>query len=131
MLIRESPLTVQQEAIVTQVMDCGFLVHRTMGPGYREPVYHKAFCLELDSRGLKFESEKRINVKYRDWEIPAHRLDVIVEGVVLVELKSVPKMRELHRAQVLSYLKTTGLRVGLLMNFNVVLMKDGFRRVVL
>ena len=131
MLRSESPLTPEQEAIVTESMDCGFTVHRVVGPGYRENIYQTAYCLELESRGLHFEAEKKVLVKYRHWEIPAHRLDVVVEGVVLVELKAVPKLRDIHRAQVISYLKTTGLRVGLLMNFNTVLLKDGFRRIVL
>ena len=131
MLRTASPLTPEQEAIVTASMDCGFTVHRVVGPGYRENIYQTAFCLELESRGLHFEAEKKVLVKYRNWEIPAHRLDVVVEGVVLVELKAVPKLRDIHRAQVISYLKTTGLRVGLLMNFNTVLLKDGFRRIVL
>ena len=130
MLIRESPLSAEEEEIVTDVMDCGFTVHRAVGPGYREIVYETAFCLELDARGLKFEREKRITIKYRNREIPAHRLDVIVEGIVLVELKAVPRLREIHRAQVISYLKTTGLKVGLLMNFNTILFKNGFKRVV-
>jgi GxxExxY protein len=82
-------------------------------------------------RGIKFECEKRIEVKYRNWLIPGQRIDLIVASVVLVEIKVVPRLRKLHTSQVLSYLKTTGLRVGLLMNFNTPLFKDGLRRVVL
>lgn len=126
-----TPLTPEQEQLVDAVMDCAFAVHRVLGPGYRERIYQTALCLELDSRGLRFESEKTIDIRYRHWTIPSHRLDLIVEGAVLVELKSVPKLRDLHRAQVLSYLKTTGIGVGLLMNFNTVLLKNGFRRIVL
>jgi GxxExxY protein len=95
-----------------------------------EKIYHRAFCLELESRGLSFETEKPILVKYRQWSIPGQKADLILEGMVLVELKVLPRLRPLHRDQVLSYLKTTGLRAGLLLNFNSRLLKDGMRRVV-
>ena len=67
----------------------------------------------------------------RDWTIPGQKVDLIVEGIVLVEIKTVPRLRPVHQAQVLSYLKTTGLRVGILMNFNVGILKHGLRRIVL
>jgi GxxExxY protein len=105
-------------------------VHRALGPGFRERIYQRAYCLELDDRKLRFECEKRILVHYRNWEIPGQTVDLIVEGMVLVEIKSVPRLRPIHRLQVLSYLKTLTLRVGLLMNFNVPLLKDGLQRVV-
>lgn len=130
MLHVPSPLTAEQERIVSTAIDCGFTVHRTLGPGFREKIYERAFSLELEARTLKFESEKPILVRYKDWEIPGQTVDLVVEGIVLVEIKAVPRLRPVHRAQVLSYLKTMGLRVGLLMNFNVVVLKDGLRRIV-
>jgi GxxExxY protein len=87
--------------------------------------------LELEARKLRFETEKPIYVVYRDWQIPGQRVDLIVEGVVLVELKSVRRLRNIHRSQVLSYLKTTQLRLGLLINFHVPLLRNGIRRVIL
>ena len=72
---------------------------------------------------------RQIMVKYREWEIPGQKLDLIVGGVVLIELKAVPRLRRIHRDQVISYLKTTGLRVGLLMNFNSSLFKWGLKRI--
>jgi len=126
-----SPLNPDQENIGGQVIDCGFTVHRALGPGFREKIYSRAYCLELDSRGLRFECEKPILVRYKEWEIPGQKVDLIVEEIVLVEIKTVPRLRSVHRAQVLSYLKTTGLRVGLLMNFNVGILKHGLRRIVL
>jgi GxxExxY protein len=87
--------------------------------------------LELDSRSISFESEKPTEVQYTQWKIPGQRVDLIVGGVVLVEIKAVSKLKQLHQRQVLSYLKTTGLRVGLVMNFNAVLFKHGLRRVAL
>jgi GxxExxY protein len=120
-----------QEEIVTNTIECGLVVHRELGPGFREPIYEHAFRLELESRGMKFESEKPIEVTYKRWKIPGQRIDLIVEGVVLVEIKAAVRLVPLHESQVLSYLKTTGLRVGLLMNFNGTRLKDGLRRVVL
>ena len=119
-----------QEEIVTRTIACGITVHRELGPGFKERIYERAFHLELDARGMKFESEKPVDVRYKQWLIPGQRIDLIVEGVVLVELKAVPKLRPIHIAQTLSYLKTTNLRVGLLMNFNSRLFKDGLKRVV-
>jgi GxxExxY protein len=130
MLRVSSPLNADQEKIVAQVIDCGVTVHRVLGPGFRERIYSRAFRLELDSRRLRFECEKPILVRYKDWAIPGQRVDLIVEELVLVEIKVVPRLRPVHRAQVISYLKTTGLRVGLLMNFNAALLKQGLQRVV-
>ena len=126
----ESPLTEAEENIVHEVMDCAFAVHRALDPGFREKIYATAFRLELELRGLPFECEKSIAVKYKEWMIPGHRVDLIVANVVLVEIKAIPKLAALHRAQVLSYLRTTGLRVGLLMNFNAEVLRHGLRRVV-
>jgi len=126
-----TPLNEADEAVVTHVIGSAITVHRTLGPGFKESIYHHAFRLELESRGISFESEKPVLVKYRDWTIPGQRVDLIVAGVVLIEIKVVPKIRALHRAQVLSYLRTTGLRVGVIINFNTTLMKHGIQRVAL
>ena len=118
-----SPLSPEDEQVVSATIGCGIAVHRELGPGFKESIYHRTYRLELESRGLDFETDKPILVKYRDWLIPGQRLDLLVEKVVLVEIKTVPALRPLHRHQLLSYLKTTGLRVGLLMNFNASLLK--------
>ena len=130
MLRVQSPLSVDQERIVSQTIDCAFAVHRTLGPGFREKIYKRAYCLELDSRNLSFECEKPILVAYKQHQIPGQTVDLIVNGIVLVEMKTVPRLRPVHRAQVISYLKTLKLRVGLLINFNVPVLKDGLRRIV-
>jgi GxxExxY protein len=130
MLRLRSPLTDAEEQIVSKTIGCGIEVHRTLGPGFRERIYERAFFLELESRGLSFECEKPIDVIYKQWKIPGQRIDLIVERVVIVELKAVPKLRQLHRRQLVSYLRSTGLKVGLLMNFNTVALKDGLTRVV-
>ena len=129
MLNKHSDLTAEQESVVSQTIGCGIAVHKELGPGFKECIYHTAFRLELQSRGIPFESEKPILVKYRDWYIPGQKLDLIVAGVVLVELKAVPKLRLMHRYQVQSYLRTAGLPIGLLLNFNTTLLKEGLQRV--
>lgn len=130
MLRIQSPLTTEQEQIVESTIDAALCVHRALGPGFREIIYKRAYLLELDSRELKVDCEKKILVHYKEWQIPGQTVDLIVEGIVLVELKALPKLRPIHRRQVVSYLKTTGLRVGLLMNFNVSLLKHGLQRIV-
>ena len=127
----ETPLTDAEEALVTATMDCGFAVHRELGPGFKEAIYRRALCLEFDLRGLKFECEKPIQVKYRNWTIPGQRVDLIVESLIVVEVKTVPQVRSIHRRQVMSYLRTTGLPIGLITNFNTEKLIEGFRRVVL
>ena len=129
MLNVRSELSPEEEAIVSEVIGCAIAVHRELGPGFKESIYHRAFRLELDSRGISYESDKPILVKYRGWEIPGQKVDLIVGGIVLAELKVVSRLRPLHRQQVQSYLRTTKLPIGLLMNFNVTLLKDGLQRV--
>ena len=130
MLKVESPLAEEQERLVTVIMDCAFAVHRALGPGFRERIYERALCLEMDSRNLRFECEIPIEVRYREWRIPGQKLDLLVERTVLVEVKAVPKLRPIHTAQVVSYLKTLNLRVGLLLNCNSVALKYGLKRIV-
>jgi GxxExxY protein len=102
-----------------------------LGPAYKESIYVEAMCLEMDARGLKFEREVAIKVFYEGHEIPGQRLDLRVGGVLVVECKAVEAITKVHRRQTLSYLKTTGLRLGLIFNFNVdVLMPLGFARVI-
>jgi GxxExxY protein len=129
MLNKYSDLTPEQEAIVSETIACGIAVHRELGPGFKECIYHRALRLELESRGISYDSDKPILVKYREWSIPGQKVDLIVRGIVLVELKAVPRLRALHRCQVQSYLRTTNVPIGLLMNFNAVLLKDGLQRV--
>jgi GxxExxY protein len=119
------PIPEAMEGVARAVIGCAITVHRVLGPGFKEPIYQRALCLELDSHGISYESEKRVSVRYKQWEIPGHRLDLLVGGCVIVELKADSKLKELHRRQVLSYLKATDLRLGLLVNFNLEILKDG------
>ena len=111
-------------------MNCAFAVHRSLGPGFVEKIYVRALHLEMAAQKLRFEAEKNILVRYKQWQIPGQTVDLIVESSVLIEAKVVPKLRPIHRLQVLSYLKTLDLRVGLLINFNAPALKDGFKRVI-
>ncbi|HTM27682.1 MAG TPA: GxxExxY protein [Vicinamibacterales bacterium] len=124
------PIPAEVEWIGRRVIGSSIAVHRVLGPGYKESIYVEALCFELDSRGLKFEREKPITVVYKGREIPGQRLDLIVEGVLVVECKVAEAIITIHTRQVTSYLRTTGLRLGFIFNFNVdVLMPAGFRRV--
>ena len=130
MLRIQSSLSPELEAVVTQVVDVGYTVHRELGPGFKERIYERAFCLELDSRGIQYECEKKIEVKYKAWRIPGQKVDLVVAGAVLVELKAAPVIKRIHRRQILSYLKTMDLQIGLLINFNVSLYGSGVKRVI-
>jgi len=122
----------EAEWIGRRVIGCAIAVHRALGPGYKEAIYVEALCLEMESRGLAFERERPITVTYKGRDIPGQRLDLLVGGVLIVECKVAEAIARIHTRQVTSYLKTTGLRLGFVFNFNVdVLMKDGFKRVVL
>ena len=126
-----SPLTPEAELVMAQTIGCAIAVHRTLGPGFLESIYRKAMCIELESRNVAFEEERPVRVNYRGVDIPGQRVDLIVEGLVVVELKSVVRLDEVHKAQIVSYLRTTGLRGGLLINFRVPVLRQGLRRVVL
>lgn len=126
------PIPATVEWIGRRVIGCAISVHRALGPGYKESIYVEALCIELHTRGLKFEREKPITVIYKDRPIPGQRLDLLVEGVLVVECKVADAIATIHTRQVTSYLKTLGVRLGFIFNFNVnVLMPDGFKRVAL
>jgi GxxExxY protein len=127
-----SPIPEETEETGRRIIGCAITVHRILGPGFKEQIYERAFCLELDSLGIAYVCEKRISVPYRHWEIPGHKIDLLVEGRVIVELKSVSKLKQVHKRQVVSYLRATNLRLGLVINFNVDILKDGgIKRVAL
>jgi len=106
-------------------------VHRILGPGFLESVYEEALAIELELRGVSFERQKTISVSYKGHRIGEGRADFFVEGSLVVELKAAEHLLPIHQAQVLSYLKTTGCRLGLLINFHERLLRNGVKRVVL
>jgi GxxExxY protein len=131
MLRIQSPLPDEVELLVTKTIGCCVAVHKELGPGLLETVYARAVRIELGLAGIQFESERIVPVSYRGVYLCNQRLDLIVQEQIIVELKSVERLNPVHRAQVVSYLRTTGLRIGLLVNFNVSAIQEGLRRVIL
>ena len=105
-------------------------VHRVLGLGFRESTYEEALCVELALRGIPFARQVAVTLDYKGHPVGEGRLDLLVGGARIVELKAVDKLDDIHTAQVISYLKATGHRLGLLLNFNVPALKDGMKRVV-
>jgi len=126
------PISAETERIAKAAVDGAFKVHATLGPGLLESVYESCLCHELKQRGIQFKTQVSLPVVYDGVRLDAGlRLDLLLADKVIVELKAVEKMQPLFEAQLLTYLKLTGLRLGLLINFNVPVIKDGIRRVVL
>ena len=107
----------ESEAITREIIGAGMEVHRLLGPGYLESIYRRAMIRALSSRGLPIQTEMVVEILYKGERIGQHRLDLIVANEVVVELKCVAKLAEIHRAQTISYLKATGISVGLVLNF--------------
>lgn len=119
------------EALATSVVHAAFNVHRTLGPGLLESAYEQCLAIELSLAGIAFEREKVLPLVYRGRTIDtAYRLDLIVGGKLLVELKAIESIAPIHQAQLVTYLKLLELPLGLLINFNVPLIKDGIRRIL-
>lgn len=115
----------------TAVMDAAFTVHRHLGPGLLEAVYEHCLAEELIQTGMTVERQVAIPVSYRQTKLDVgFRLDLLVERKVIVEVKAIDALASIHTAQVLTYLRFSHLRLGYLINFNSVMLKDGFRRLV-
>jgi GxxExxY protein len=125
-----SPLSDREEQAISKAIGCALAVHRELGPGFLESIYKRAMLIELNAQGIAFEAERSIRVTYKGIEIPGQRVDLIIEGLVVVELKTITRFDSIHVAQVLSYLKTLNLRGGLLVNFTSPLLRSGLKRVV-
>jgi len=117
--------------LTKRIIGCAVEVHRRLGPGLLENVYESALCIELRTQGLTYTRQVGIPLYYRGELISEHRPDLIVEGQVIVEVKSVERLAPIYWAQVLTYLRVTHLRVGLLLNFNSPTLRAGMRRIVL
>jgi GxxExxY protein len=118
-------------AITREIIGAAIDVHRELGPRLLESAYQACLAYELSQRGLRFEREKPLPVVYREVKLDCgYRLDFVVEGCVIVEVKAVIELHPIHDAQLLSYLKLHGSKVGLLINFHEQLLKDGIRRIV-
>ncbi len=116
------------EAIIGAAME----VHRTVGPGLLESIYEMCLCREFSIRGIPFERQVPIPVEYKGVKLDCgYRADIVVDGTILLEIKAIDSLLPIHDAQLLSYLKLGGWKIGLLINFNVELLKNGLRRRVL
>jgi GxxExxY protein len=117
--------------VTDRIIACAIEVHRHLGPGLLESVYESAMCFELKDAGLSFRRQVGVPVNYKGELIAEHRPDLVVSDLVVVEIKSVERFNPVFLAQMLTYLQITGLRVGLILNFNRALMRDGIKRVML
>ena len=114
-----------------KIIGAAIEVHKIMGPGLLETVYEECLCHELLLMGIMFERQAYLPVKYKGITMPkGFRLDIVVEGNVIVEVKSVTDLLQIHEVQLLNYLKLSKLKLGLLINFNVPVLKDGIKRIV-
>ena len=117
--------------ITETIIGAAIEVHRALGPGLLESAYEACLTFELAQRGLKVERQKPLPVVYREVKLDCgYRLDLLVEEAVIVEVKAIDRLAPIHQAQLLSYLRLSGCKVGLLINFNVKMLKNGIRRVV-
>ncbi len=120
-----------ENQIAKIIVDCCYRIHRTLGPGLLESVYLAILLYELRKMGLNCEKEVELPVHYEDIKLDiGFRADLIVEGLVIIELKAVEKVLPVHKKQLMTYLRLSGTKLGLLVNFNVNLIKDGIERVV-
>ena len=114
-----------------RVIGAAMEVHRVLGAGFLESVYGDALAIELKECGILFEKEVEVSVNYKGRKVGTGRMDFIIDRTIVVELKAVESLRPVHDAQVISYLKMTGYPLGLLINFNAPLLKEGIRRLIL
>ena len=115
----------------SRIIGAAIEVHKSLGPGLLESAYEECLCHELSIQGLLFEKQKPLSIDYKGKKLDCgYRLDIVVEKAVIIELKSCEKIEPIHKAQLLTYLKLSGLNLGLILNFNVPLMRDGIVRIV-
>ncbi|PLX98381.1 MAG: GxxExxY protein [Desulfuromonas sp.] len=121
----------KEDVLSNKVIGAAIEVHKTLGPGLLESAYEKCLCREFDLIGLPYETQKQLPLSYKNESLDCgYKLDLIVDDSVILELKSVNKLEPIHDAQLLTYLKLTQCRLGMLLNFNVPLMRDGIKRIV-
>ena len=124
-------MDLKEKELTGEVIGSAIEVHRILGAGFLESVYESALAVEMRSRNISFEKQKIIPVTYKGHSVGENRLDFLVENTLVVELKAVSQLTPLHEAQTFSYLKATNLNLALLINFNVPLLKNGIRRIIL
>jgi GxxExxY protein len=119
------------EEIYKKVLDCAFIVHTALGPGLLESAYSECLYYDLIQSGLKVEKQKPLPLVYKEVKLEAgYRIDLLVENCIVVEIKSIDALADIHMAQILTYLKLSRCKLGLLANFNVLHLKEGIKRVI-
>ena len=118
------------DELSNKIIGCAIEVHKQLGPGLLENLYEEAMEHELKSRGIEYKRQKQLEIEYKGNPIGNYRLDYLIENKVIVELKCVEAIKNIHIAQVMTYLKAENLRVGVLINFNVDKLREGIRRVI-
>lgn len=114
-----------------KIIGCAFEVHRNLGPGLLESTYESCLCYELDKQGIKYERQKELTIDYKGITLTnGYRIDILVEGLIVIELKSVEALLPIHTAQILTYLKLSKHSLGLLINFNVTNLQAGIHRYI-
>ena len=126
-----SPKDYLFKEITERIISCGIEVHSAFGPGLLESVYEEALAHEFTLRRVRYDRQKEINLKYKGIDVGKHRIDYLVEDKIIVELKAVETLHRIYEAQVLTYLRALDKRVGLLINFNVIRLKDGIKRLII
>jgi GxxExxY protein len=121
---------VDTNPITERIIVCAFEVHSTLGPGLLESLYETAMTIEMTGTGLSFKRQAGMPLYYKGELISEHRVDLMVEEAVIVEIKSIERLAPIHIAQMLTYLKVANLRTGLIINFNVQALRAGLRRVL-
>ncbi|NWF37957.1 GxxExxY protein [Mariprofundus sp. NF] len=120
------------DALSKKVIGCAIEVHRNLGPGLLESAYEKCLAYELECNGIPYAVQAPVSVEYKSIRLDCgYRIDLLVDNRLIVELKSVDKLLNIHQAQLLTYMKLSEVNTGLLINFNVQILKDGLKRVIL
>ena len=119
------------DRLAHEVIGAAIEVHRVLGPGFLESVYEEALCVELASRGVPFARQVTVKVEYKGHTVGEGKIDLLVADRLIVELKAVEALLPIHSAQVISYMKAAGCRLSLLISFNVPVLKEGLKRIVL
>jgi GxxExxY protein len=129
--VRRRPSGFAQNELTEKIISAAIEVHRHLGPGLLESAYEECLCYELSRMGLRFERQRQLPIVYKGLRLDCgYRLDLVVEDEVIAELKATDELLPIHSAQLLNYLKASGKRIGLLINFNVPILKKGLKRVV-
>lgn len=122
----------KEETLIKEIVDCAYKVHVKLGPGLLEKIYEVCFCHELKKKSIRFESQVRVRINYDDLIFDeGFRIDVLVENFVICELKAVNEHNPLFDAQLLTYMKLSKKHLGILINFNVPLIKNGIKRLII